>query len=1116
MSAVVDSAQRQRAVNPAASFCVSAPAGSGKTELLIQRYLALLARVSRPEQVLAITFTRKAAGEMRERLLQALRDARDGTPCTGAHEQVTRDLALAALAAGERGNWQLLHHVSRLNIKTIDGYCLALTRQMPILSSIGGEAAPQEDATPLYEAAVRALYQLLDTDHAVAADLRAVLAHFDNNWDRLRELLISMLRRRSQWRAYVGVRDTPDESERYLVGAVEELVREHLSSLHDVLAPYGSELLDLLVFADTNRGETPMSAFPQPRPSELAHWRRLRDILLTGTGTWRKNFTVREGFPADKKGEAPERTARIKSIVSDLAGVPELEPLLADVATLPAIAAGDRSWQLVLHLSRLLPVLAAQLLLVFRRRGVVDYSQLAQSALQALGDDEAPTELALRIDYSLEHILVDEFQDTSIDQFDLLRKLTRGWGDYNAQNPKAPRTLFIVGDAMQSIYGFRDANVGLFIRARREGFNGVALEHLQLQSNFRSQAGVVEWVNHTFAAAFPEREDIGAAQVTYSPAIATRHAVDGAAVTLDAFCGDGAVAAEAEHICTQIARCVEAGERDIAVLGRQRSHLHPIGRGLKQKGVHYHAQDLDSLAHSPVVMDLLTLCRALSCRADRVSWLALLRAPWCGLTLADLLAVARLGEQSPHQPIAATLQSEALARQLSDDGRTRLAHVRRVMARAWAQRDRLGLRAWVERTWLDLGGARAAPDGLALADAERFMEMLEQAEAQGIGLDVAWLARQVDSQYTSGGDPDCPVQLLTLHKAKGLEFERVFIPRLNGTPRGDTGELLLWDERVDRAGKQVFLLAADDRADKTSPTLYNWLKSQRKAKTGLEATRLIYVGATRAIRHLHLSAGVRWDEKQDRPRQPPAQSLLATIWPDFEAGMTVHDAPVGDEVTAMPAQPLVRLPLEHLPVTVAAEQPPASEDVPERPDNHFERCVGTVVHLALEELSRRETLPDAASAADESRWRAALQEAGLWGDALHQALNTVLAAVATTLTPGGNGRWVLNRAHAHARSEWALTVHEGEGTRDLVIDRSFVERDTGVRWVIDYKTSRPAPQEAFDAFLARESDDYVEQLRRYRDALRCIGDEPLCCALYFTALGRLHVLEELSLPAGGI
>ena len=131
---IVDAPQRARALDVLRSFCVTAPAGSGKTELLIQRYLALLVRVERPEQVLAITFTRKAAAEMRERVLQALCEAEAGTPCDSDHQRVTRGLAEDALVHAERGSWHIMRDISRLNIKTIDSYCAGVTRQMPVLS----------------------------------------------------------------------------------------------------------------------------------------------------------------------------------------------------------------------------------------------------------------------------------------------------------------------------------------------------------------------------------------------------------------------------------------------------------------------------------------------------------------------------------------------------------------------------------------------------------------------------------------------------------------------------------------------------------------------------------------------------------------------------------------------------------------------------------------------------------------------------------------------------------------------------------------------------------------------------------------------------------------------
>ncbi|NND68192.1 MAG: UvrD-helicase domain-containing protein, partial [Halioglobus sp.] len=402
MPEIVDLAQREQAIAVHGSFCVSAPAGSGKTELLIQRYLALLPRVLRPEQILAITFTRKAAAEMRERVLDALRDALVDTPCESPHQQRTRQLAEAALAADAEHDWHLLRDISRLNIKTIDSFCAGLTRQMPVLSNFGGQANPVDDSTPLYEAAVRELFQLLDGSNPVADDLKALLQNFDNNWERLQELLVSMLARRDQWRMYTGVHDTPEESEQYLVRVVQDIVRQELLQLNAKLAPYETELLALLQYSARNLGEPVPLAFPGTTPDDLPLWRALRTLLLTGKGEWRKSITKNEGFPADKNDDAQSYKGRITALLADFSGFVELKEQLDALGQLPAIEQGSKSWQLVLHLSRLLPMLAASLLVVFRREGAVDHSQVAQSALQALGENDAPTDLALRLDYSIE------------------------------------------------------------------------------------------------------------------------------------------------------------------------------------------------------------------------------------------------------------------------------------------------------------------------------------------------------------------------------------------------------------------------------------------------------------------------------------------------------------------------------------------------------------------------------------------------------------------------------------------------------------------------------------------------------------------------------------------
>src|SRR4051812_10567680 len=171
---VADAADRERALDPRRSFIVQAPAGSGKTELLVQRYLRLLATVERPEEILAITFTRKAAAEMKGRVLNGL-------------PSVLEEGAIADIAP-------------RLRVQTIDALCAALTRQMPVTARFGAQPEIVQDARELYQEAARRTLALEPAN----SPAEHLLTHLDNNLDTARELLAAMLARRDQWLRKTG------------------------------------------------------------------------------------------------------------------------------------------------------------------------------------------------------------------------------------------------------------------------------------------------------------------------------------------------------------------------------------------------------------------------------------------------------------------------------------------------------------------------------------------------------------------------------------------------------------------------------------------------------------------------------------------------------------------------------------------------------------------------------------------------------------------------------------------------------------------------------------------------------------------------------------------------
>ena len=1123
---IADAAQRSRALDTRRSFIVQAPAGSGKTELLIQRTLALLAQAQVPEEIVAITFTRKAAAEMRARILQALESAAGEAPPAALPQPITWRLAHAALQRDAKAGWDIRASPDRLRIQTIDALCAGLARQMPLLSGFGALPRMVEDADALYrEAARRTLALLNERDDAAAAATRAiaqVLAHLDNDLHNGELLLADMLRRRDQWVRHVVDRKSGRLQRATLESGLAGVIRDALEHLRALVpAALREELLVLGRAAAANllhEGRSSpivacdgLAAFPGAEPEDLTVWRGLAELLLTRDGRPRQQVDARHGFPAAGGNRSQAEATRLRSdrarhevVLRTVAAQPELVEALQRARLLPPPAYTDAQWTTLDAVTALLPVAMAQLELVFRENGRVDFTAVAQAALRALGSDEEPTDLALALDYRINHLLVDEFQDTSQSQYQLLAQLTAGW------QPGDGRTLFVVGDPMQSIYRFREAEVALYLRARRQGIGGVALEPLTLSVNFRAQAGLVNWVNDAFRTLLPHNEDIESGAVPFVSSEPLHPVLEGPAVQVHPLLqNDRDAEARTVLEIVQGARR-EDTQQSIAILVRSRTHLTAIVPALKEARLRFQAIEIEALAHRPVVQDLRALTRALLHPADRIAWLAVLRAPWCGLTAADLDAIARPDRRACLWEL---MDRPALLEQLTDDGRARLVRLRETLRHALAQRRRTGLRRWIENAWLALGGPATACDEADLEDAQVFLALLDELERGGDLADFAELDEHIAKLYALP-DPAAAsaLQVMTIHKAKGLEFDVVVLPGLGYAPQVPSPRLMRWLERPRARGGTDLLLAPIHEPSQDSDPIYRYLDALDTVHTEHEDGRLLYVAATRAKRRLHL-VGHAVLNNEGVPT-PAWRCLLQRLWPALRGPFEVasREQPPGaphPPALVVPATVLERLVPGWCPPApeFAVVQPPGRSPFAElgQPEtvefswaSETARLVGTVVHRALLRMGQ-DGLTSWSAARVNAMRNVFARDLGALGVPAAQ-LDAAVERVATALTltlDDQRARRILSPL-PEAASELRLTgVIEGAIVH-VAVDRTFVD-EQGTRWIVDYKTGTHEGGST-EAFLDREQERYRAQLERYATLLHNLDGRPVRMALYFPLL----------------
>ncbi|HEY8549327.1 MAG TPA: UvrD-helicase domain-containing protein [Vicinamibacterales bacterium] len=889
----MDEAARAFAVDPRHNVVLEASAGTGKTTVLVQRYLNLLAAGVDPANILAITFTRKAAAEMRDRILAALRRA--------AQEN----------EEGRRRWLKLRDRVSDIAISTIDAFCYSLLREFPLEAGLdpGFTVADETETARLAEEAIdralRACRKIAEEDETVAL----VLARLTPK--RLREGLAHLVDRRLV--APAGLR-------RYLRQAptdldVAAMCRKATERLREAIrsAPEG-----LAAFIADGPRDNPRFALLE------ADLRALDAGTIDSAETlWAVAGSLRSYFLTEK-GEARKAPVRWVSRNEARSADAWKRHVQAMKAVAPAVHAALAAWARDLNvllargIARIFAITREQHRRTLAEHEVVDFPELLERAVELLRQMDEFSQSRYRLESRYHHVLVDEFQDTSRLQWELVALLVKSWGEGFGLVHEAPLlpSLFVVGDRKQSIYRFRDADVTLLdeaaetvARLRPEGG-----PRRYISRSFRSFPSLLAFVNDVCAEVaedspdradafsyrepdhFPIEGEHGAGAAMERGPDQAETVVSAAAlrdVPLRLVVGEDIegtarrVAAEIARLLgsatvrdrtTGIPRAAEPG--DIAILFRSRESHREFERALETYGIPAYVYKGLGFFDSDEIKDLLALIRFLADPASNLRAAALLRSRFVRLSDAGLRQLA------PDLARAVTRDDAAeMLAALSDRDRATLERIRGSVARWLTLVDRLPPAELIDHVLaasayeLELIGPRHAQ---ARENVKKLRALVRRIENRGYAT-LPRLAEHID-RLSTGDEANAvleaveAVNLMTVHASKGLEFPIVFLVNLGrgvARRRPVVRVQLSGDEEEGSASVGIEAFRSD--ADEIEPVL------DRE-----ETKRLLYVALTRARDALYLSATLKDGEFK------PVHGGLGHVLPSSLQKLLTQAGQVGD------------------------------------------------------------------------------------------------------------------------------------------------------------------------------------------------------------------------------
>jgi ATP-dependent helicase/nuclease subunit A len=1075
------------ACDPARNVAVEACAGAGKTWMLVSRMLRALLAGAQPHEILAITFTKKAAGEMRERLHQWLQQFAHQTPAQLVQELVHRGMtpdAAAAHAPALQGLYQQVLASGRpVQIRTFHSWFAALLGTAPV-------AVLQAQGLPMP-------YELLEDDtQAVQAVWRPFLRAVAANADLRADYQASV-------HAY-GRSQTHKALEAGLAKRVEFALAD-AAGVVDASIPHFASL-----WPDLQGLPTPAHALLcEPLQSRCLEW--AKDLGAQSKATPQKAAAAI--IDAMVCHNADERLQQLR----DAFFVAKEDRLTAHLEKFPAaqeaepqlqrLCAAQRQHQAYLHqqrMARLLRCMVGVFADLKRQRGWVDMNDIERTAQLLLDDPVLSGWVQERLDARVRHLLIDEFQDTNPLQWQALHAWLSGYA--GAGGGSAP-SVFIVGDPKQSIYRFRRAEPQVFVAAQEFLRDAMQGDLLSCDHTHRNAQGVIAAVNHTLLEAQAQRETQGfRSHTTESTAagallcLPLLEAVSDAGPSASVAWRDSLTQPrheaeqtlhmrEAAQAAQWVAACIAQGTpaQRIMVLARKRQRLALMQDALRALHIPCVQPEKSDLADAPEVQDIVALLDALVSPTHNLSLARALKSPLFGVADEALAQLAVLRRQPAHAFESwFDLLSKTELKSADGIAVTPVLDQYQAWLQQWPPHD--ALHAIYTHGDVLARFAAAAPATRRAAVVGNLRALLAAALAQGGGrylTPYAWVrALRQGGMRAPGRVDDAAVRLLTVHGAKGLEADCVLL--LDTHPRPQSAETM--GVLVDWPGAQpqprLFAFVASET--RPPPSIASALAAEQQARQREEINTL-YVAMTRARHTLVLSAS-----------QPDKGADPRSWWCRLQA----QAQPLAADAFAAPAAPSTQPAQAAEPDAVTLAELPAWQPEPAHPvreeiavDHAAQSTPESRMGEAMHQLLEQAGLYAATFAAQGWPPERIAQLARDFNIAPHAAAHA--ARMAQNIL-AGEGAWAWDATHIDTAINEAPLSHQGQSLRiDRLVHCHGASPYAGW-WVLDYKSaSQPQQQPALQA-----------QLQRYRSAVQAAQPGQTVHAAFLTGDGRL-----LRLPA---